>query len=370
MRTRTRIALGFSAVAVVALIGWMVRPEPVAVEVVAATKGTFEQTIVEDGKTRVRERYTVSAPLAGRLARISLRVGDPVEQGQVVAVLTPSMPAFLDARAEGELIERVGAAEAQRLRAHAEILKTQVQLKQAMADRDRAARLAREGFLSAAVREQAEFALQTAERAVDVATFSEHAAEHDEAQARAALARYRAAGSSRPAQPARWEVRSPVAGSVLKILQESEAVVPLGAMLLEIANPRSLEATVDVLSQDSTNLVPGMEAHVELGPDARALAARIRNIEPAAFTKVSALGIEEQRVNVILDFVGPLERVRTIGDGFRVDAQIVTFRSEAAVKLRSAHYFAMERNGPYFWSIGITLSNGRSRSVGETQPRR
>jgi HlyD family secretion protein len=152
----------------------------------------FEQWISEDGKTRVRDRYVVSAPLAGRVQRSVLKPGDNVEEGQVVAVLTPTMPAFLDARAESEIIERVGAAEAQRLRANAELQKTEAQLAQVAADRARTATLAEQGFVSAAAREQSDLAVRTAERAVDAARFAEHAADHDEAQARAALARYRA----------------------------------------------------------------------------------------------------------------------------------------------------------------------------------
>jgi HlyD family secretion protein len=365
MRTRTAITLALGGIAVAALVAWTLRPQPVAVEVAAASPGTFEQTIVEDGKTRVRERYVVSAPLAGQVARIALKPGDRVEEGQVVAVLTPAMPAFLDARAESEIVERVGAAEAQRLRAHAEQLKAQAQLQQATLDRDRASRLAREGFVSASAREQAELTLRTAERAVDAAAFAEHAAQHDEAQARAALARYRGESSGTGSSPGRWHVRSPVGGSVLKVAQESEGVVTIGAPLVEIGNPRSLEAVVDVLSQESVNVLPGMEARLQLGPDVPPLAGRVRTVEPEGFTKVSALGIEEQRVNVIVDFVEPLERVRTIGDGFRVDASIVTFRVNEAVKVPVGALF---RTGPQ-WSVFVAQGN-RARLTSVTVGRR
>ena len=365
MRTRTVITVALGGIAVAGLVAWTLRPQPVAVEVVAASRGPFEQTIVEDGKTRVRERYVVSAPLAGHVARIALKPGDRVEEGQVVAVLKPAMPAFLDARAESEIVERVGAAEAQRLRAHAEQLKAQASLQQATLDHDRASKLAREGFVSAVAREQAELALQTAERAADAAAFAEHAAQHDEAQARAALARYRAESGGKASPSGRWDVRSPVSGSVLKVAQESEGVVSLGAPLVEIANPRSLEAAVDVLSQESVNVVPGMEARLQLGPDVPPLAARVRKVEPGAFTKVSALGIEEQRVNVIVDFVEPLERVRTIGDGFRVDASIVTFRASEAVKVPIGALF---RDGPQ-WSVFVVQGN-RARLTSVTVGRR
>jgi HlyD family secretion protein len=146
-------------------------------------------------------------------------------------------------------------------------------------------------------------------------------------QARAALVRYKSGEVG-----ARWEVTSPVKGSVLKIVQDSEGAVALGAPLLELADARSLEAVVDVLSQESVAIKPGMPARIEIGRGVASLAARVRLVEPAAFTKISALGVEEQRVNVVLDFAEPLDRIQTIGDAFRVDAAIVTHRVQDAVK--------------------------------------
>ena len=321
MRTRNQIALGVVLAALIALVAWALRAPPVSVELAEVRKGVFEQTVSDDGKTRVRERYTVSAPLAGRVERIRLKAGDPVERGQVVALLMPSAPALLDARAVRELQARVGAAEAQQLRARAEVARVMAQRDQAQADFDRQVRLWKEGFISATAREQAELALRTAERTVEAARFSEDAAGHDLNQARAALARYR---SGEPG--AKWEVTSPVTGSVLKVTQESEGTVILGAPLVELADARSLEAVVDVLSQESVAIRPGMPARIDLGRGVAPLAARVRLIEPAAFTKISALGVEEQRVNVVLDFVEPLDTVQTLGDGFRVEAAIVTHR--------------------------------------------
>ncbi|HEX9184873.1 MAG TPA: HlyD family efflux transporter periplasmic adaptor subunit, partial [Burkholderiales bacterium] len=310
------------------LVAWALRPQPIAVEVAEVTRGAFEQTVVDDGKTRVRDRYVVSAPLAGRVERIALDAGDTVRHGQVVALLTPTAPAFLDARTERELRERIGAAEAQAARARAETQKVLAQRDQARADVNRQAKLAESGFVSPTVREQAELALRTAERSVDASRFAEEAARHDLAQARAALVRYRS-GAPGP----RWEVTSPVTGSVLKVVQKSEGAVALGAPLLEVADARSLEAVVDVLSQEAVAIRPGMAARMEVGIGVPPLRAIVRLVEPAAFTKVSALGVEEQRVNIVFDFDGPLDKVWTIGDGFRVEAHIVTHRVEDAVKV-------------------------------------
>jgi HlyD family secretion protein len=328
MKTRNKIALAVIVALVAALVAWALRPQPIAVETAAVLRGAFEQTVVDDGKTRVRDRYVISAPLAGRVERIALDAGDPVRHGQGVALLTPTVPAFLDARTERELRERIGAAEAQAARARAETQKVLAQRDQAAADVARQEKLAQSGFVSATAREQAELALRTADRSVDAARFAEEASRHDLAQARAALARYRS-GAPGP----QWEVTSPVNGSVLKVVQKSEGAVALGAPLLEVADARSLEAVVDVLSQEAVGIRPGMAARMELGVGVPPLRAVVRLVEPSAFTKVSALGVEEQRVNVILDFDGPLDQVWTIGDGFRVEAHIVTHRVEDAVKV-------------------------------------
>ena len=328
MRTRNKIALGIGLIVLAALAAWALRAPPVSVELAPVERGVFEQTVSDDGKTRVRERYTVFAPLAGRLERIRLKAGDPVERGQVVALLTPVAPALLDARSVRELGARVGAAEAQHQRAKAEVARVMAQRDQAQADFERQAKLFKDGFISATAREQAELALRTAERTVEAARFAESAAGHELNQARAALARYKSGEAG-----ANWEVTSPVKGSVLKVVQESEGAVALGAQLLELADARSLEVVVDVLSQESVAIRPGMPARIELGRGVASLAARVRLVEPAAFTKISALGVEEQRVNVVLDFAEPLDKVQTLGDAFRVDAAIVTHRVGNAVKV-------------------------------------
>ncbi len=352
MKLHNKILLALAVLGLAALVAWALQPQPVAVETAAVTRGAFELTVAEDGKTRVRDRYVIAAPLAGRVARIRLEPGDTVRLGQVVAQLTPTAPAFLDARSAREVQERVGAAQAQLARARAETLKVLAQRDQARADLERQAKLAAGGFVSPTAREQAALALRTAERSVEAARFAEEAAGHDLAQARAALARYKSGDPT-----AKWEVTSPVNGSVLKVVQKSESPVALGAPLLEVADARSLEAVVDVLSQDAVAIRPGMAARVELGQGVAPLRALVRLVEPAAFTKVSALGVEEQRVNVVLDFPGPLDSVWTIGDGFRVEAQIVTLRIEDAVK---APVGALFRDGAG-WAVFVAEGERAAR---------
>ena len=356
MTRRNKIALGAGLAALALLAGWALRPQAVAVETAEAVRGAFEQTVSDDGKTRVRERYVVSAPLAGRLERIALRAGDAVEKGQVLALLTPTAPAFLDARTSRELQGRIGAVQALLARARAETLKYAAQRDQAQADLERQARLAKEGFVSETAREQAGLALRTAERTLDAARYAEEAARHELEQARAALALYQ----SGEAGGAKWQVTSPVKGAVLKVVQESEGAVALGTPLIELADPKGLEAVVDVLSQEAVGIRPGMPARIELGQGVAPLAARVRLVEPAAFTKISALGVEEQRVNVVLDFVAPLENLQTIGDGFRVEAHVVVFRQDNALK---APVGALFRDGAGWAVFTVDGARARKRAV-------
>jgi HlyD family secretion protein len=360
MTRRNRIALALALVALALAVAWALRPQPIAVETAPVARGLFEQTISDDGRTRVRERYVVSAPLAGRVERIDLEAGDPVKQGQRVAMLTPTAPAFLDARTARELQERIGAADAQLSRARAETQKAIAQRSQARADLDRQAKLATEGFVAATAREQAALALQVAERAVQAARHGEEAARHELEQTRAALRRYES-GALGP----KWEVTSPVDGAVLKVVQKSEGPVALGAPLLELGDARSLEAVVDVLSQDAVAIRPGMPARLELGTGVAPLAASVRLVEPAAFTKISALGVEEQRVNVILDFVEPLDKVQTIGDAFRVEASIVVYKQEDSLKVPVGALF---REGEA-WSVFVA-EGARARKRAVKVPRR
>jgi HlyD family secretion protein len=350
---RNSLYVILAAAAAVAAAAWALRPVPITVEVAAARRGTFEQTVSDDGRTRVRDRYVVSAPLAGRVERITLKAGDRIAAGDTVARLSPAAPAFLDARTESELRERIGAADAQQRRAQAEIQRLDAQRDQARADDERQARLAAGGFVSPTAREQAALALRVAERALESARFAADAAAHDLAQARAALSRYRSGGG----ETAAWPVTSPISGVVLKVDQESEGVVATGAPLVEIGDPRALEAVVDILTQEAIALRPGMPARIETGASAPVLGARVRLVEPAAFTKISALGVEEQRVNVVLDFDDRSEELPPLGDGFRIDAHILSFSVANAVLVPVG---ALYRQGDD-WAL-FAVEDGRARA--------
>lgn len=352
---RTWIAMLLLAALIAALLVWAFMPAPLAVEVAAVRRGAFEQTIDEDGRTRVRARYVVAAPLAGRLARITLDAGDPVQAGRPVARIAPVPPALRDARELRELGERVGAAEAAQGQARAEVRRAESAQAQAALDAARVEKLQREGFVAPAAREQAQLALRTATQALEVARGAEHAAGHALAQARAALLAAREVPLDGAAARA-FEVTAPVGGRVLRVLQQSETSVAIGTPLLEIADTRELEVVVDVLSTEAVRIAPGARVRLEAGL-AQPLAGVVRRVEPGAFTKVSALGVEEQRVNVIVDLVAPPDEAWRLGDAFRVDARIVVLSRADAVLVPGAALF---RGADGQWAVYVD-DGGRAR---------
>jgi HlyD family secretion protein len=337
------------------LLFWAFAPRPVEVETAPVTRGPFHKTVDEDGKSRVRDRYVVSAPIPGRLLRVDLKAGAAVEPGTLLARLAPAAPAPLDARTELEYRERLGAAEATRLRAGASVERAGVALAQAKAEETRATKLAAEGFASRQALDNAQREVELKAKELAVAQFDGHAAEHQVALAQAALSRYRQDAGGK-AQSAVWEIRSPVAGRVLRVVQESEAIVASGAAILEIGDPRSLEVVVDVLTADAAAIGPGADVALDHGVGEPVLAGRVRLVEPSAFTKVSALGVEEQRVNVVIDFAAPTTAWGNLGDGHRVDARITVDTRDDAVLVPLSALF---RHGEG-WAV-FAVDGGRAR---------
>jgi HlyD family secretion protein len=320
---RASIVLGLLGAA--ALIVWTVMPGQVLVETVAVTKGRFTASVDEDGKTRVRERYVVAAPLAGRLTRVALKAGDKVATDEVIATITPPPAPLLDPRSRREAEERLGTTEAARERSKATVERAQAQAAQAKTDLDRTRTLATQGASTVQALERAELLQRVADRDLRAAEFQDHAASHEVDQARAILARYR----DNPDTPVeRWDINAPVPGVVLKVVQESETVVQSGAPLLEIGDPRDLEIVTDVLSVDAVEIRPGADVFIEHWGGPGLLLGRVRRIEPAAFTKISTLGVEEQRVNVLIDVLSPREQWVGLGDGYQVDTRITVFTQD------------------------------------------
>ncbi|MEJ8837303.1 efflux RND transporter periplasmic adaptor subunit [Ramlibacter sp. AN1133] len=326
MLQKRTIVLAAAGLAAAALLAWAFSPRPVTVETAPILQGRYEQSIEEDGRTRLKDRYTVSAPVAARVMRITLREGDHVSAGEPVAVLMPVMSAMVDERSTREATARHQAAVANVARATARIARTQVAAEEAQLELHRTEKLAREGFLAPSRLDSARLGLSAARREVEVARAERETAVHEQAQAAAAL--LPVTGSVQAGRP--LTVRSPVDGVVLRIPQASEATVAPGAALLDIGDPARMEVIAELLTTDAVQAHPGGAAIVERwgGPP---VAARVRLVEPAAFTKVSALGIEEQRVKVVVDLDAPPQAWRAMGDGFRVTLRILTQQVDQAV---------------------------------------
>ena len=318
-----------AAAALSAVLVWAFAPRPLAVEVARATMGPYEQSVVEDARTRLRDRYALSAPLAGRLARIALREGDAVQAGAVVATITPALSPMLDERTRREQSARVEAAEAAVRRADAGIQRARVAVEQARIELRRNEQLAQQDFVSAAKVDTDRLALQAAQTDLDVALQSRQVSGYERDTARAALVAIRATGASEGI----FAVRAPVSGSVLRVAQTSETTVTLGAPLIEIGDTTRLEIVAELLTTDALQALPGVPVRVERWGGGGMLEGRVRRVEPAAFTKVSALGIEEQRVNVLIDLVGSPDQWRALGDGYRVGVRIVTLSRSSVLRV-------------------------------------
>jgi HlyD family secretion protein len=353
-----RVVAVLGLMAAVAGIAWSLMPRPIPVETAAVTKGRFVATVDEDGKTRVRERYVVASPLAGRLSRIRLKVGDQISADDVIAAVTPSPAPFLDPRSRREAEEKLGAAEATKERTQAVVERTRAQAAQAKTDLERARTLAERGASTVQALERAELAMRVADRELRAAEFLDHAAEHELHQLRALLARYR---NDAGAAPEIWSVTAPVTGAVLKVVQESETIVQSGTPLLEIGDPRDLEVVVDVLSTDAIEISPGAYVAIDRWGGQGILSGRVRRVEPAAFTKISTLGVEEQRVNVLVDIVSPPEQWAGLGDAFQVDARITVFARDDATIVPSGALF---RRGDS-WTVFVVMDGrAQARTVG------
>lgn len=299
MKRNTWIALVGGGVLAAAALAWAFAPRAVEVEAVAATRGPFETAVEEDGRTRVSERHAVTAPLAGRLRRIALREGDAVQAGQVVALIEPLPSPLLDERSRGEQQARAAAAQAALERAGTRVRAAQVGVEQALNEQKRTAQLVAQGFVSPAKADADRLALDAARREREAAVESERVARFELQQTRVALELSSAAASSGRT----FTVRSPVAGLVLRVHQASEGVVGIGTPLLDLADTTRIEIVAELLTGDAALARPGSPVRIERWGGPGALQGRVRRVEPAAFTKVSALGVEEQRVNVLIDLV-------------------------------------------------------------------
>ena len=353
-RARTLTIIG---VVVVGLVAWLMRPKYLDVDTGIVRTGSMRETVDEEGRTRVRDRFLVTAPIAGRLERISFVEGDFVRQGRVVAQIAP-MP--LDEPARQQALARLAFARA---------------LEREAASRLADARVAEENARQMLARRERVFAAGgISQEEHDAAVLSHQSREHDRA---AATERLRAAAADVEVAKAvllpvgnggaRVPVRAPVAGSVLRIPEHSERIVSAGATLVELGDPARIEVVVDVLSQDAVRIRVGGVADIVDWGGSGTLCGHVRSIEPSAFTRVSALGVEEQRVNVVIDLDDP---PRALRDGFRVEARIVVWQAPNVVMAPSSALFQKDSGWAAFVVRGtraalrrVTIGHRTSKDV-------
>ena len=322
-----RLIAGVAIVGVI--LAFALWPSAIDVDVATVARGPLQVTIDEEGETRVRERFVVSAPVMGRVERIVLEPGDPVVRGKtIVARLTPAAAPLIDPRSQAELSAAVAAARAAVGQTRAERERAATALTRAQSTARRLEALLKSGAISGDELEAAQTTSKSAENAFRAADFSVARAEHELQLAQARLKPSSTGGGT-------VDVVAPVDGVVLKRMRESASVVPVGEPLLEIGDPHTLEVVSDLLSTDAVRVARGASVSIEQWGGPHPLEGRVRLVEPSGFTKVSALGVEEQRVNVIIDFsdLGDETEPASLGDGYRVEVRIVIWQDPAVLKV-------------------------------------
>lgn len=348
---RLPLGLILAALALLAAAWYLFRPQPLRTELAMATTGPMQVTVDNQGRVRIRDRYVLAAPVTARMARVALRDGDAVQRGQVLATLYP-LP--LDPRAREGAQARLEAAQALLREAGLRAARADADLRLAVSERERAVRLAGENFLSKQATDKA-IAAEAASRAEWEAARSRQAAAA--ADVRAAEAALIAADGGAKGDARALPLLSPVDGYVLKVHEKSERIVAAGTPLVSVADASRYEIVVDVLSTDAVKIRPGQTMLLEGWGGARMLRATVRLVEPAAFTKISALGVEEQRVNVIAD---PVDALGPLGDAYRVEARIVVWETQRALKLPGSSVF---RVGDAWHVFIVEGARAREREV-------
>lgn len=340
----------FIALLIIVLLVWGFWPQPVLVEAIAVQRDSLTVTIEEEGRTRVIDRYVISAPVDGVTCRVQLNVGDPVAQGEVLLGITPLESQVLDSRSRAQAKAKVAAANSslhvaqERARAAAEaalLAKSEhKRLKPLMKDgvisRDVFDKAITDANMTAAEKRSAEFNIEVAQYELDAAR---------------SVLDYRSGSAGEAAE--RVPVRSPINGKILKVAHECAGPVHTGEPLLEVGDPSVLEIEVDVLSADAVKIKTGMKVLFDRWGGEQPLEGIVRIIEPVGFTKVSALGVEEQRVLVISDFISPADMWQRLGDGYRVEARFILWQQQDVLQVPASSLFR-HKNG---WAVFV-VENG------------
>jgi HlyD family secretion protein len=354
---RKFIIPGGALVLLIAALLFAFWPKAVPVSLATAERRPMLVTIEDEGETRVREVYTISSPLSGSVARFEGQVGDAVTAGQtVVASIRPTDPTLHDVRTHSELEAAVSAAEAARDLASAQVENAAATHDYAKAEFARGVKLAERGTVSRSTLDRNRMEVRTKAAALMEARAMLRVREFQLQRARTMLRLPAAVPETMTDEPCCVEVRAPVSGTILRVYRESEAVVQAGAPLVEIGDPADLEIVVDLLSTDAVAVTVGADVLIDGWGGERSLKGRVRRVEPYGFTKVSALGIEEQRVKVVIDFADPPELWQRLGHGYRVVTRIVRWRRADALQIPLSALFRVREA----WAL-FKVEDGRAR---------
>ncbi len=341
------------AVLVVGLLVWGFWPQPVLVETAQVKRGPMTVSIEEEGRTRVIDRYVISAPVDGVACRQQLDVGDPVEQGQQLLGITPLQSRVLDARSRGQAEARLAAAQSALRAAEEQARAAAASARLAASELERLKPLREKGLISHDAFDEATTAVQTSAAERRSADFNVEVARYELEVARTTLQLSTTVDSDATVEQV--PVVSPITGRVLKVNQECEGPVRTGDPLLEVGDASGLEVEVDVLSADAVRITPGMPVLFDRWGGDRPLEGRVRRVEPVGFTKISALGVEEQRVLVISDFTSPREQWQRLGDGYRVEARFILWQQDDVLQVPASALFR-HRGG---WAV-FAVEGGRA----------
>ena len=374
-KDRRKLMWTVSGVLLLLIVAWAFWPRPEPADFAVVQRAPLRVTLDEEGETRVRDRFVVSAPLAGRVLRIELEPGDPVEADEtVLAVFQPQTPTLLDARSRAEAEATVRAARSSLETARAERDRARAELDFAEAEVERIRRLAREEIVSETELDSAELAARSRTEALEAAEFATQTGRYQLEVARARLVE----GSTATDNPGHQEtgspilLRSPVDGVVLRRMRESEAVVAAGEPLLEVGEPEDLEIVADYLSADAVKIRPGDRVLIEEWGGDEPLEGRVRRVEPSGFMKISALGVEEQRVNIVVDFDDPPQARPGLADGYRVELRVVLWEGEDVLQVPTGSLFragegwavfAVEKGRAHLRQVEIGRQGGLAAEV-------
>ncbi len=356
MKLNRTILVTLLGLVLLALLVWGFWPAPALVESAAAVHAPLSVTVEEEGLTRVKDRFVISAPVAGYLQRITLEVGDTVTPGQTLALMEPLRPEVLDPRSRARAEAQVAAARAAITGAKQQVTAARAEADYARSDYARKQQLQEQSLVSREALEQSATLSREAAAQLRSAGFAVEVAHHELEAAETAL-QFSIGNNGDPATET-VAIKAPVASCVLQIHRESEGVVATGESLLEIGDHAALEVAVDVLSADAVRIQPGSTVRLLRWGGPRVLEAVVRTVEPTGFTRVSALGVEEQRVWVIADLVSPYSDWQQLGDGYRVEAQFILWQDDDVLQVPASALFRHDDG----WAV-FTIDAGKARLV-------